>query len=747
MRTYDPVEQDYGDDDYTESYTNTTRSSRSNQGSPGSDRGYIDGSYHRYTDDHPELRKLKPHELKERVENGEYIPQWPPPRSFRIDYQDPFKTMSAYAWADLQGESEPKPQIVVWQGDSQRLQDRIPADLLGKRWSGSKRGSNFDQIGSFEVKCDVLSNHTHWGFALNQLIKKRGPIHDSFIYDANGEINGDHEVVSQQLSSFAKLLWKRIKALLRGDNDPVWEKRKLPDLGVIFEDPGILADKTMRAQRFIELLKTVDGIFTSRYIAFPEEVWNWTKYDLFTINSISHLIGDEFFDRVLSEGLGTSILSTKTSYENLKDYKKSAKLYLHSQSVKQGNPEWPEQAPYGWLSSFHKVVRHVSNFKPGGKQANAISYLCQTRCAGQPPKFVQLKSKMKTLLAFNVKPDALKPGVPQIIHVAVEKICSELPDEAVTGLATKAAVTASSNSCWEKTRAEDGTVEAIKDIILGYKSGDHIPMYDLNTMEHWYVSPDDISMGTYIFWASWKVCLSMDPDELNSVMLAQAVEPGKARTVTKGRACMKIVLDVINHLCSWPMAKGMRSSSSGMIAAHHAWNTFKAFYETDHVKTFFDVVESVNTDEDKSCRVDIKYKDIYSSSTDYKMATDYFHHEVGNILASSWMRRVGLPKALVGFVHRLCLCPRWVYFTANGPLNKVGEPSPVSENIFRRRIRLHQGILMGDPLTKILLHLLNASVRVVAENSCNQQFFESHLRNSASVVHQAITVLTMAREA
>jgi hypothetical protein len=56
-----------------------------------------------------------------------------------------------------------------------------------------------------------------------------------------------------------------------------------------------------RSDRLLELLKTVDGIFLQRYLCYPEEVWTWQRFDMFTLGNIASLLGDEFLDGEMSE--------------------------------------------------------------------------------------------------------------------------------------------------------------------------------------------------------------------------------------------------------------------------------------------------------------------------------------------------------------------------------------------------------------------------------------------------------------
>jgi hypothetical protein len=70
--------------------------------------------------------------------------------------------------------------------------------------------------------------------------------------------------------------------------------RALRDQLMIIKAPHERTNR--RRARFLELLKTVDGLFLQRHLALPEERWTWQKFDLFTLQNISVLLTDEFCD-------------------------------------------------------------------------------------------------------------------------------------------------------------------------------------------------------------------------------------------------------------------------------------------------------------------------------------------------------------------------------------------------------------------------------------------------------------------
>jgi hypothetical protein len=111
---------------------------------------------------------------------------------------------------------------------------------------------------------------------------------------------------------------------------------------------------------------------------------------------------------------------------------------------------------------------------------------------------------------------------------------------------------------------------------------------------------------------------------------------------------------------------------------------------------------------------------LYMSSTDYEEATDQMPLTVASDLGQAWMRKCGIPNLLRALVERTCYRPRTVYFYAEGVLKTVGLPTP-HDGV--RKVRLVQGVLMGDPLTKVVLHLTNVVARHAGSRLHDRDFY------------------------
>nr|UUW20996.1 MAG: RNA-dependent RNA polymerase [Sanya narna-like virus 1] len=600
-------------------------------------------------------------------------------RPLHINYSDPWKIISARSYMDEQG-LKPS-EIRVWFADVLRLQDPLPARILGPDWKGSKRNKiRFQAIADPKIKIFLLCNHTHWGKALVSMAHSP----------------------DKKSAEWAKLQIKRLKAFFSGKPDPRWTSSFKAQV----YDDVITGDRLKtRATRFIETLKTVDGMFCQRYISFPQEVWTWQKYDMYILRNLFELISDEFLDGELKP----ICLEITTRYEELKQVRGTFKKLAHSGVEASTMLEDKGLPP--WLHQFQPLWYEVMSIKDPYQRNARIGLLSQTRGCGTPPPLVVLKTKAKFIEVVSSKPTPLTQEEKRIVWGTSQSVVSKIPDFAFTGLSTKGRITVTNAACWEYTQKEGGTVQAISDIVALGVNGQPTSIFDLETGQYTGSKTfKELHPGEYIFWRCLEYVLGKPRSDTSKVQLVAIKEPGKSRIVTKGSAYVKVILDVVNKLCSEPLKKGLESSSSGMGKSHHGWNFFKSFFEKDKGDFVFDLDE---VQEEHDSHIDNKflrkniYKAVFVSSTDYETATDYMHLEVASIIGNQWMIRCGIPRVLRALVHQFCFVPREVYFHASGALATLGQTS--EQNV--RKVTLQRGIMMGDPLTKVILHLLNVCVR------------------------------------
>jgi hypothetical protein len=636
----------------------------------------------------------------------------------KIAYEDPFKVIAGRFYKEIKGETPP--EILVWTADVKHLQDTLrPQSFPWERY-GEKSPKNYirwQDISNIGVKIRFIFDSTHWGRRLLQMSKE--------------EREGSPKLSStatpkRTLFGSANTLKKTIKDFLKGKADPRWTKSFA---AAIYDNPNVLRDHKKRAVRFLEMLRTVDGIFAQRYLAFPHEAWTWDKYDLFVLRLIWELISDEFLDGELTK----EALNLKSRFSELKLVRKIFKrqaLRGDLTSITQGSTKWCPP----WLRSlFLPLIGEVEKEQNPIRKVYLIGVLAQTRGCGKPPPLVTLQSKRDFLLAVSEKPRPMTRTRRLIIEEALSEVLKDLPDEAFTGLATKARITVATSACWEQTQKDGGTLQEISNICSLKEVGVQAKVIDLDTGEFSHNLSKDAEPGEYIFWRCLEECLLMSPEERTKAFLVVVNEPGKARSVTKGHACLKIVLDLVNKICAVPLEKGIETSSSGMGKSHHGWNLFRDT-EKPHVKDMiFRVAKRTKqTFSDHIEYLDV-YEDVFAVSTDYKNATDYMEHKVAYLLGNSWMRKCGIPKVLRDLVAETAYNPRKVHYYGN---LSIGEPVDIDQKEWS--VTTSRGVMMGDPLTKVVLHLTNVVTRHLSNRLFSEQFMDKVLKGTSRGTHEDV---------
>jgi hypothetical protein len=609
-----------------------------------------------------------------------------------FEYSDFWKIISARSLMEAMGKKVPL--LTVWPGDGTRLQDKIPVGKMGKN-PGIKNPLPFSMIRSWKIQSHIIRHHTHWGIALTKMRFDRS---------------------AGSPSAWANKLWLRIRSLLKGLPDPIWNPDTVRE---IYKDGNTVRNRSQRSKRFIELLKTVDGIFFQRFLSYPEEDWNWSSYDNFVLMNLNYLIGDEFIDGEIT----AKAMTLQTFYALLKQLRKAFKeaafggdigafcsrIENFGISLREGKTK---SKAFGFVSQFLPLYKRCG-LEKGNDFLRIAGTLIQTRACGQPPPLVVLQSKRKFILTVSVAPAARSVTQNTLVLAAMENALRDVPSEVFTGLSTKSSISVTSSACWEANRTEGGTDEAIRLIVSDGKRGRPAKILDLETAETLKLSIlDELSVGEYVFWRCLEETLLIDPEELRFAYLTVVKEPGKARSVTKARACLKIVLDLVHRIVSWPLAKGFESSTSGLLGSNQAWTLFKDFYKDPIREELFQIKDKEVTEFAGYSQIVETYEDFFMSSTDFEEATDYMDNDVANIIADRWMRQCGIPTVLRGLVTETAFRPRWIFFTAKGGLEDLGLPTSDSDV---RKVRLQRGVLMGDPLTKVVLHFTNIVSRSIAE--------------------------------
>jgi len=433
-------------------------------------------------------------------------------------------------------------------------------------------------------------------------------------------------------------------------------------------------------------------------LAFPgiAEFQNWKRIDQIQRGLVAQMVEDYFRDinpnRV-------------TTFEKVKAVRKDIKMHGFNPASTLESVHVPRE-----LSAMRVAVSLVRGKTPLSHWQTMV--LCQTRASGVPPRIVYDRTleKTKSILTTPASRE-LYELIAGPLAKAVDHFYSELlirlgSEEKRNGffqsIMKESKISLSDSGEFFTPSNKGGKLEAARivlqtnpdiqeiDLETGHYTGKILPILDNNQGErlfHW-------SLGRF-----------KDRDKVYdyncmSCRISLVAELGKYRTITVSVLQHGLLLHPLSHI-GLKLIEAMPSSESGIGAANHAWNFFKRLSHKNPSASF------------------IFNEDIQTSvfSTDWETATDYCDPLIAGAMLNRLLVLLGVPK----WYRETCLfaltAPRQVEL-----LDRDGVPI---DRFFTKR-----GVLMGDPVTKVVLHLYHLVGNRIALGLLGDVFKDNILEES-----------------
>jgi hypothetical protein len=477
---------------------------------------------------------------------------------------------------------------------------------------------------------------------------------------------------------------RRMARLLAGMNSPEGKE----SFG------SIKASKVSSAavQRLRSLLATVDGLLMQVCLAFPgsRDFQSWNRIDQIQRSLIMQLLDDYFKDldpeRVLT-------------FEKVKALRKEIKRVGFNPALNLSEVYVPRE-----LSAMKVALSLVQGQTPLAYLQ--VMILSQTRASGVPPRAVYDRTLAKTVAIlrtpsskelYQIVQKPLQRAVHQLHGDFLERLGSSEERENFFSRMVESAKISLSDSGEFFTNANDGgKLEASRRVLL---ANPEIPEVDLETgLLTGKILTKDSPIGERLFhWACGKFRVRSEVYKNNSMScrISLVAELGKYRTITVSSLQHAMLLHPMSHM-GLKYLEVFPSSESGIGAANHAWNFFKRLSHKNPSASFL-FREGQN--------------ETSVMSTDWSQATDYCDPYIAGAM-------LNLTTQLLGF-------PRWyretALFALTGPrqvetLDRNGAPV---DHFYTSR-----GVLMGDPVTKVVLHLHHLVGRRIAGLLLHDIFIE-----------------------
>nr|QTE76053.1 RNA-dependent RNA polymerase [Neofusicoccum parvum narnavirus 3] len=460
----------------------------------------------------------------------------------------------------------------------------------------------------------------------------------------------------------------RLLAGLKGFSGPeeVWQLVKLK-----IDPQGV--------NKLRNILATVDGLVMQLILSFPmwEELLSWERTDQIINCLICQLLPD-YFREVIPEN--------PSSFEKIKRLRKAIKEQGFNPVGDISSIDIPREM------SFFKVITDFMSDRKTPISMYRVMVMSQTRASGVPPRSVYLKALQKIKLTLTEPVDRSRyervkgyvaEGIDQIHQEMVESIGSESQSELFWArVIDRAKISLSDSGEFFTNSNSGGKLEAARKILC---KEDKIAEINLHTGQETgrILTPDD-QVGIRLFhWACnvFRDRKTIYDRNVMSVRISLVAELGKYRAITVSHLAHAILLHVLSHVLLEYIA-AVPSSRSGVGAANHAWNFFKRLSHKNPAGNFiFD-------------------KDNYVFSTDWEEATDWLDHLISQLIVNRLCHNVGIPN--------------WYRQTAVFALCAPRQVEEMDEDNLLSKYFTTRGELMGDPVTKVILHMCHLVARHAA---------------------------------
>jgi len=447
-------------------------------------------------------------------------------------------------------------------------------------------------------------------------------------------------------------------------------------------------------QRFRSLLATVDGLLMQVVLAFPGSTifQDWKRIDQIQRGMISNILDDYFRD---------TRPERVTTFEKVKQVRKDIKMHGFNPASNTSKVDVPRE-----LSAIRVACSLIRGDTPLSHYQ--VMIMSQTRASGVPPRSLYDKTlaKTKEILTTPSSRELLE-FIELPLKVAVDHFYSDLlsrlgGDEQrnsfFEGVVKESKISLSDSGEFFTNTNSGGKLEAARMVL---QTNPEIPVINLDTgQETGEILTKDSPIGERLFhWACgmFKDRRKVYQKNCMSCRISLVAELGKYRTITVSTLQHALLLHPMSHM-GLKIIGAMPSSESGIGAANHAWNFFKRMSHKNPSASF------------------IFREDIQTSvfSTDWSNATDYCDPLIAGAMINRLMEALGVPK--------------WyretVLFALTGPRQvETLDRDQVPIEVFYTS----RGVLMGDPVTKVVLHLHHLIGARIAGNLLHEVFIDNVL--------------------
>jgi hypothetical protein len=244
-----------------------------------------------------------------------------------------------------------------------------------------------------------------------------------------------------------------------------------------------------------------------------------------------------------------------------------------------------------------------------------------------------------------------------------------------------------------------------------------IPRYDLHN--GWRVSwfqfepemeTEKPAYEGFLFWTSFQITLNwlskrfprdysefyLDlpsskewEDELFSMEIVHISEPGKERNLTKSSSLLSWVLTLCSKVSQMALSYNQDHRAGLVLSAQDWMHQKRVSPESSESYFIYDGLTRLRKD------------DVWNTYQDWTESTDYIPRQVGGIALEAWLGYIGFPIWYRKIILRIAI----ENYSVKESLGRDSS-DPMSSLTYWTGT-LSEGFMMGNPLTKTVLHLMH----------------------------------------
>jgi hypothetical protein len=213
----------------------------------------------------------------------------------------------------------------------------------------------------------------------------------------------------------------------------------------------------------------------------------------------------------------------------------------------------------------------------------------------------------------------------------------------------------------------------------------------------------------YLFWVALQICLewlSKDyppyqnlrrdlhgkeqwVEDFDKMTIVHISEPGKERNLTKSSSLLAWVLTVCSKVSQSVLSQA-QDHRAGLVLSAQDW-MHQRRVSAESFESYF--IYDPETG--------LRLGNIWNGFQDWKESTDHIPRQVGATALSAWLQYIGFPKWYALIIIKLMLM--------NYEVTEVTSTKWVDDSVTIKKYigRCTEGFMMGNPLTKTILHLMH----------------------------------------